>query len=251
VDREQRAKATAAAGLFALVVAAVFLFWFVLPAMQSGNVAMAQEGGEAGPPEAGGGAPGMTGEPGMEGVPPGMEGAPPGMGGGAPGMGMGGPGGPGGAPAAAAAPSGPSSPLEPSRPNPFAPLDTPEPEDRYVTSSTKYGHDWSQVPMGYFYDLPQPGVPPGPPAPIPPNPMPAADLVRISSVVWPARDVGTGAPGRAFATYENPEGETRVAVPGSEIVVTHPVTADRRRGATATQAEKPRRKALLGRAESV
>jgi len=41
--------------------------------------------------------------------------------------------------------------------------------------------------------------------------------------------VGAGAPGRAFATYEDPNGRTRIAVPGSTISVTHPETKEGQR----------------------
>jgi len=227
VDREQRAKAVVAAGLFALVVVAVFLFWFVLPAMQGSDLAMAQGGGSAAPGPPGGG-PGAA--PGGMPSAPGAPGGAPGGGMGAPGGGMGAPGGGGAAaPSSGAAVAGGGSPLEPSRPNPFAAVDVPTPEETFVTSRTKYGHDWKQVPIGYFADLPQPAVPAAPPAAIPPNPTPAADMVRISAIMWPSQDVTAGTPGRAFFTWEGPEGETKVATPGSEVYVTHPVSKETQR----------------------
>ncbi len=244
MHREKRAKAFVAAAVFALVVASVCLFWFALPSAQSGSVAYAQ------------GAGGMAG-PGGAGAPPGAS-PPPGIApGGAPGGGgaMGGPsmGGGGGAPAGGGAMGGPSmgggggapggggamggggmmgaggNPLEPSRANPFVPVDAPEPQAKFVTSRTRYGPDWKQVPMGYFTDLPQPAVPSAPPTAIPPNPRPAADMVRVTSIIWPAGEVGAGAPGRAMAVWENADGESRVAVPGSELVVSDPVTHETQR----------------------
>ena len=229
MDREQLARAAVAGGIFILALVAVFCFWFVLPSMQSGDVAMAQEeGAEAPPSEAGEAPPSEAGGPpgGMPGGPPGgmPGGAPGGMPGGAPGGMPGGmPGGPGGgAPTAAPAP-----PLEPSRANPFAPIDTAEPEIKYVTSKPKYGHDWSKVPVGYFHSLPDPEIPPAPPVALPPNPAQLADLVRVSAIVWPEQDVGVGAGGRAFATWEDPSGQTRLAVPGSVVSAFHPLTRER------------------------
>jgi len=246
VDREQIAKAAVAAGIFVLAMAAVFSFWFVLPSMDTHNAAFAQgeegaaggegmagapggPGGEAGgmgaEPGMGGGMPGMGGE--MGGGMPGMGGE---MGGGMPGMGgemgggMPGAGGGGGAPSAAPAP-----PLEPSRANPFVPVDTPEPEDKFVTSQSTYGPKWDTIPLGYGVGLPQPELPQGAPVALPPNPSASADLIRISAIVWPADDVGAGAAGRAFATWEGPDGRTRLAKPGQELVVGDPVTEQAQR----------------------
>jgi len=238
VDREQLARAAVAAGIFVLVVAAVCAFWFVLPGMQPANVAYAQDD-EAGAADAGAppsaGAP--AGEPGAGGPPggamgPGGPGGPPGgaMGpggpGGPPGGGMeGGMGGPGmGGPGMGAAPGGggtsaPAPPLEPSRANPFVPLDTPEPEVKFVTRATKYGPDWNALPIGYIKRLPPASIPAAPPQPLPPNPSASADLVRISSIMWPADDTSAGAAGRAFATWEDPTGRTRILKPGQTLRV--------------------------------
>jgi len=224
VDREQMAKAAVAAGIFVLVMAAVFSFWFALPGIQGGNVAMAQDdasGGEGGGPPGAPGAGGEMGAGGPPGGPGGAPGGPPGgMGGGmgGPGMGapgMGGPGGGGGGAATAA----PAPPLEPSRANPFAPIDIPEPEVRYVSSAATYGRDWSEIPLGYVSSLPAPEIPDAPAVVLPPNPSASADLVRINSVVWPADDLGGGAPGRAFATWEDPNGRTRIMKPGQTVTV--------------------------------
>jgi hypothetical protein len=41
-------------------------------------------------------------------------------------------------------------------------------------------------------------------------------------VMWPQTDSGAGAPGRALATYEDGEGRTKLAAPGSVLRVTDP-----------------------------
>lgn len=233
MDREQIAKVAVTTGLFALAILAVFAFWFVLPSMQGGDEAYAQGapgGGAMAPP----GGPGSPPAGGM--APPGGPGSPPGGGMGGPSMGggmgggmMGGAPGGGGAAPAGGAPAGGGSfsgaPLEPSRANPFASIDSAAASTQtYQTRKTRYGPDWSRVPLGYLTSLPQPSVPPAPPAVIPPNPVSAASLVRVNAVVWPAQDTGAGSQGRAFAAWEGPDGVTRVATPGSQISVTDPAT---------------------------
>lgn len=222
MDREQLARVAAAASVFVLVLAAVCAAWFVVPSGHSGSVASAQDN------MAGGAGPGNGSAP-----PPGASGLEPG---GPPGPGPGPGAGPGAAPApGAAAPAAASgawslstSPLEPSRPNPFATMDITE-EVKYVTARNRYGIDWSRQPLGTYTNLPQPIIPPAPPTALPPNPTPLADMVRVSAVMWPARDVGVGAPGRAVATYEDAEGRTRLAAPGGQIVVTNPATRESQR----------------------
>lgn len=115
--------------------------------------------------------------------------------------------------------SAPAPPLEPSRANPFVPLDTPEPEVKFVTRATKYGPDWNALPIGYIKRLPPASIPAAPPQPLPPNPSASADLVRISSIMWPADDTSAGAAGRAFATWEDPTGRTRILKPGQTLRV--------------------------------
>lgn len=203
MDREQLARVAAAASVFALVLVAVCAAWFVVPSGQHGSIASAQDNmaGPAGP-ESGAAPPaGASGAPGAA-PPPGGAGA-------------------GGASALAGPWSLSTSPLEPSRPNPFAPLDLAE-EVKYVTARNRYGIDWSRQPLGTYTNLPQPLIPPAPPTALPPNPTPLADMVRVSAVMWPAREVGVGAPGRAIATYEDAEGRTRLAAPGGQIVVSDP-----------------------------
>ena len=147
------------------------------------------------------------------------------MGGGAGGMMGGGAGGPApGGGATSSAFSG--APLEPSRANPFIPVDAPDPLVKFYTSKTTYGYDTAKLPIGYLGALPSPEMPPAPPPAMPPNPTPLADLVRVSSIVWADQDTGAGAPGRVFLTYETPEGDTRMAVPGSRIFVEHPDTEE-------------------------
>lgn len=219
MDREHLARAAVAAGIFALVVAAVCGLWFVLPSSRGGSVAVAQEE----PGAAGGAEGGSPSEPSAPGASPA-----------APGEASGGPGAaPAGAGSTAPVETGTwslaTSPLEPSRPNPFAPIDTPEAEVKFRTSAVRYGIDWSRQPLGMVTNLPQPNIPAAPPAPLPPNPTPLADMVRVSSVVWPQQDLGAGAPGRAFATYEDAEGRTRLAAPGGQIVVTNPDTRESQR----------------------
>jgi len=156
-------------------------------------------------------------------MPGGMGGGMGGAMGGGMGGGMGAPG--GGAAPAAGGGTFSGAPLEPSRANPFASIDSePAGAGQYRTHKTKYGPDWSRVPLGYMTSLPQPQIPAAPPVSLPPNPTSAANLLRVSAVVWPAQDTGKGAPGRAFATYEGPDGRTRIAVPGSQISVTDPAT---------------------------
>jgi len=141
---------------------------------------------------------------------------------GGPGMGGPGMGGGGGGAAAASAPPGP--PIEPSRANPFVPLDTPEPEPRYVTSRTRYGENWDALPVGHMYRYPQPQIPSAPASPLPPNPSASADLVRLNSVVWPTADLGAGSAGRAFGTWEDHTGRTRILKPGQTLRVSDPIT---------------------------
>lgn len=216
-------------------------------------------GGMGGPPGGGmGGAPGggmgggMGG--GAMGGPPGggMGGGMPGggMGGGMPGGGMGGgmTGGPGGmgggmvgggteggatgGTAAAAAPTGPDSrKLEGSRPNPFLPRGTVADEGGVAGPPlrTRYGANWSQLPITYRLGFVRPRVP-APREVAPPQiDLPAADMI-VTSILW-TQD------GQAIAGYES-GGKQGVVKPGDivdtwqvvEIGRNYVVVADRETG---------------------
>jgi hypothetical protein len=152
----------------------------------------------------------------MPGAPVGMPGAPTGMPGAEGGM----PGMPGaGGEAAAAAPAAPAvvlPPLEPSRPNPFGGVGvaTKSLTQELRTRATKYGPDWSRIPITRRVGFLQPTRPPHP-APGPSASEAAAIAtgagakIRISSILW--------SEGSPLATYESTSGETGTVGPGDLI----------------------------------
>jgi len=194
---EQKTKAIVASGIAFFVMGLVVLLLFVVPAVRQGDVASAQE--NAAPP----GEPAGEEGPGM--MPPEAEAG-----------GMPGEGGFGGAGAAAAAPAAPagivSDPLEAYRPNPFAPrLEVAgAAAEARMASAIRYGPDWSKLPIAEHIAFAKPEVPapPTPPAPvITPR---AAQLLRITSIMW-------GAEGQALAAYEAADGRTGVLKPGDRV----------------------------------
>ncbi len=102
-------------------------------------------------------------------------------------------------------------PLERSRANPFAPriavdvtVDVPD------VAPTRYGPDWSQLPIAERVAFVPPDIPtpPTPPAPVIPR---AEDVgLRITSILWDAT-------GQAMAAYEDDEGQTGQLRPGDRI----------------------------------
>jgi len=210
VIRERRTKLVMVSGVGLFAVALMILLLFVLPAMQ-----VAGTPSEAQPPSQMPGAPG-AGPP----APAPSAPAPPGMAPGAPGMpGMPEmPGMPGAAaPAAPAAPAGPAQPTLGCRENPFAPVGAEAvvaAKKEYRTAATKYGPDWSRLPVTLREGFVRPQRPPHPsPAPTPEEietlAAGAGALFRISSILWTA-----GAP---LATYETPSGETGTIGPGDVV----------------------------------
>lgn len=188
---EQKAKALVAGSVAFFVVGLVILLLLVIPAARRGQVASAQGAEEP---------PGADAE--MPEVPmaePGVEGAP------------------GGAPAAAPTPApvlipADREPLEAHRPNPFAPRAAAGgvAEEVRAALAFRYGPDWSDVPIGESTAFTLPIVPEAP-TPLPPMIRPgAADLLRVTSIMW-------GADGQALAAYETPDGQTGVLKPGDRV----------------------------------
>jgi len=179
VSQECKAKTMVVGSAGAFVIAIVILLLFVLPASQVGSPPV-----EAQPPGVGGGPPGMPGMPGM-GPPSAM----------------------GGAQVAAAPPAefkGP--PLEAERDNPFAsPAVELEPA---LATATKYGPDWSRMPVTTRVGFVRPERPPRPAPPEPPPPT-AKRFLRISSIMWSG--------GRPTATYETADGKTGTIQPGDWV----------------------------------
>lgn len=207
VVRERRTKFMMVSGVGLFAIALMVLLLFVLPALQvAGTPSEAQPPPEM--PGAPGAAPSAPPPPGMPPGPPGMPGMP-----GGPEM----PGMPGAAPAAApAAPAGPAQPTLGCRDNPFAPVGAEGAivAKEYRTAATKYGPDWSQLPVTLREGFVRPERPPHPsPAPTPEEietlAAGAGALFRISSILWTA-----GAP---LATYETPDGETGTIGPGDVV----------------------------------
>ncbi len=130
-----------------------------------------------------------------------------------PGMpGMGPPGAMGGAQVAAAPPTefkGP--PLESERDNPFT---TPSIGLEIaglgpaLVAATKYGPDWSRMPVTTRVGFVRPERPPRPTPPEPPPPT-AKRFLRISSMMW--------SEGRPIATYETADGKTGTIQPGDWV----------------------------------
>ncbi len=208
--RERRTKIVMVSGVGVFAVALMILFLFVLPAMQIGGTPS-----EAQPGPAPGGAPPMPG-----GAPPMPGGAPPMPGGvempGGPGM----PGAPGGAPGAVGVPSGPAQPpLEVARQNPFAApgaAELPGAAKEFKTTATKYGPDWSRLPITLREGFVPPERPPHP------APAPSSEEIRqieegagagfrISSILWTQ--------GSPLATYETTDGKTGTVGPGDVVQV--------------------------------
>jgi len=190
---EQKTKALMASGVALFVTGLVVLALFVIPAARHTQVAVAQ--GEDG-------APGGEGE--GEGIvppEPGAEGEMPGMGGPAP----------GGAPAAAAPPAAASEPLEPSRPNPFeARAGGPAAEAAAAVAATRYGPDWSSLPISEHMGFVRPEIPPPPTPPAPVISAVPESEIRITSILWDAS-------GQAQAAYEIEGGRSGVLKPGDRI----------------------------------
>ena len=113
----------------------------------------------------------------------------------------------GGAQVAAAPPAefkGP--PLESERDNPFTP---PGVElELALAAATKYGPDWSRVPVTTRVGFVRPERPPRPTPPAPPPPT-AKRFLRISSMMW--------SEGRPIATYETADGNTGTIQPGDWV----------------------------------
>ena len=200
--RERRTKIVMVSGVGLFAVALMILFLFVLPAMQIGGTP--SEAQPAGPP---GPNPGSAPPPG----PPSAS-SPPGP----PGPGASAPGAPGVAPVAAAPAGAEQPPLELSRQNPFgAPGVAPgAPLKEFRTAKTKYGPDWSRLPITLRVGFVPPERPPHPP------PAPSAEEIkrieegagagfRISSILWTQ--------GSPLATYETPSGETGTVGPGEVV----------------------------------
>lgn len=242
---DNRGKFWIAGGLVLMVLAGVILFLFVMPAItgSSDGAAQAQPsgggmpgGGMGGPPGGGmgGGMPGggMAGG-GMGGGMPGGGMAGGGMGGGMTGGAAGGmEGGGAGGTGAAAAPIGPDSrKLEGSRPNPFLPRGTVADGGGAAGPPlrTRYGANWSQLPITYRLGFVRPRVP-APREVAPPQiELPAADMI-VTSILW-TQD------GQAIAGYEA-GGKQGVVKPGDivdtwqvvEIGRNYVVVADRESG---------------------
>ena len=209
MSQECKAKTMVVGSAGVFVIAIVILLLFVLPASQVGSPPVeAQPPGSMGP---GSTPPGASGEwttrlglggygAGYPGVPPGMPGAP-----GMPGMGPFGA--MGGAQVATAPPAefkGP--PLESERDNPFTP---PGVElELALAAATKYGPDWSRMPVTTRVGFVRPERPPRPAPPEPPPPT-AKRFLRISSMMWSA--------GRPIATYEAADGKTGTIQPGDWV----------------------------------
>lgn len=184
---DNRGKFWIAGGLFLMVLAGVILFLFVMPAISGSGDAVAQ----AQPP--GGGMPGG-----------GMGGGMPsgGMGGGTPGGGMPGGGMGGDTTGAAATTAAPmavesdSRKLEGSRANPFLPRGAVAGEDGTAGPPfrTRYGANWSQLPITYRLGFVRPRVPAAREVAPPQIVLPAADMV-VTSILW-TQD------GQAMAVYE-------------------------------------------------
>ncbi len=190
--RERRTKIVMVSGIGLFAVSLMVLFLFVLPAMQIAGTPSEAQGPPPPPPG-----------PEMGGMPGGPPGAPPMP----------------GAPAApaAAGPSGaPLPPLEISRQNPFAEPGEPAGPalQEFRTAKTKYGPDWSQLPITLRVGFVPPERPPHPP------PAPTVEEIRqieegagtgfrISSILWTQ--------GSPLATYETPGGETGTIGPGDVV----------------------------------
>ncbi|HEY3397108.1 MAG TPA: hypothetical protein VGM19_05545 [Armatimonadota bacterium] len=203
--RERRTKFMMVGGLGVFAVAVMILLLFVLPFVQMTAEAQSPAPGAA-PPAPGApasGPPPMPGAPGAPGAAS-MPGAP-----GVPGAEAG---------AAAPAASGvPQSPLEVARPNPFsiagaAPLPASVTKE-YRTGATKYGPDWSRLPITLRKGFVRPERPPHPP------PGPSAEDIQaisggaaakfsVSIILWTQGsplatieadgDTGSVAPGETF-----------------------------------------------------
>lgn len=188
---EQNTKAMLAGGLALFVTGLVVLALFVVPAARHTQVAMAQD--DAPPeavdtglaPEDGGAAPG---------APPAMGGAPA-----------------AGAPVPAA-PAEVVEPLEPSRPNPFAPRAAASvvTAAAAVSTATRYGPKWSDLPIGESVGFIRPEIPDAPTPPAPAISAVEAAPIRITSILWDAS-------GQAQAAYETDEGRSGVLKPGDRI----------------------------------
>jgi hypothetical protein len=107
-------------------------------------------------------------------------------------------------------------PLEPSRPNPFAPrigvdVGVSVTEAARVAAPTRYGPDWSRLPIAERVAFVPPGPLPTPPTPpLPVIPRPAEATIRITSILWDAT-------GQALAAYEDDAGRTGQLRPGDQI----------------------------------
>lgn len=103
-------------------------------------------------------------------------------------------------------------PLEPSRPNPFQPrigVDVAVPEVLRI-APTRYGPDWSSLPIAERVAFVAPDIP-TPPTPPPPVISRAVDpTLRITSILWDAT-------GQALAAYEDEAGRTGQLRPGEQI----------------------------------
>lgn len=130
------------------------------------------------------------------------------------------PGAPGGAPGAAGAAAGPAQPpLEVARQNPFAApgaAQLPGAAKEFKTAATKYGPDWSRLPITLREGFVPPERPPHPaPAPTPEEIRQieegAGAGFRISSILWTQ--------GSPLATYETPDGKTGTVGPGDVVQV--------------------------------
>jgi len=223
VDSDRASKTMVAGGLVLLVTAIVALFLFVLPALQSTGIPTAAQPA-AGPGGAPGGppGPGMMPGGGLSGGPPGMPGMPgpplPGMptpptttAGMGMGMGMGAAGGLA-APAGAAAPetgriaAKSHMPLEPPRANPFLPVEGAA--GLIKTTATKYGPDWSQIPITTRLGFTRPTYPRQPRLPELPEPL-SSPSMRITGITWSG--------GMPLASYETKDGKTGVVGPGDIV----------------------------------
>ena len=167
---------------------------------------------------------------------------------------------PGGMPGAAGVPGIPivaRPPLEPSRPNPFAVIDAPigmggstggSKKSAFPTQYTKYGPDWSKIPLAKRIGFPhadRPEVGAGIHLPPLPEGTTTSDkFMRVSGVTW--------TDGAAMALYETEDGKSGVVRPGDfvegwQIVeVRRDKVIIKKRGASETQelivGEKPRPK---------
>ena len=101
-------------------------------------------------------------------------------------------------------------PLEPSRPNPFKPIGIVGivPIEEFVTLATRYGPDWSRIPITMREAFIRPQRPPRPAPPEPPPPT-AKRFLRISMIMW-----REGVP---TASYETADGKTGTIRPGDWI----------------------------------